>query len=60
MPVKVGKAYEGVDWESVREKYQKLRAKFVSNLPPAEDEIFPHPESVFTRYCIASKIKWGR
>lgn len=26
------------------------------NLPP-EDETFPHPASVFTRDCIASKIK---
>ena len=52
---KVGKAYEVVDWETVKEKYEEIREKFVSNLPP-EDEMFPHPASVFTRdHCFKSK-----
>ena len=30
----------------MKEKYEKVRAKFVSNLPQEEDETFPHPVSV--------------
>ena len=30
----------------MKEKYKKIRAKFASDLPPAEDERFPHPVSV--------------
>ena len=30
----------------MKEKYKKIQAKFESNLPPAEDEMFPHPVSI--------------
>ena len=43
---KFGRVYEGVDWESVKEEYEKKREKFVSNLPHG-DEIFLHPASIF-------------
>ena len=33
---KVGRVYEGVDWESVKEEYEKKREKFVSNLPQGD------------------------
>lgn len=33
---KVGRGYEGVDWESVKEEYEKKREKFVSNLPQGD------------------------
>ena len=42
----VGRVYEAVDWESVKEEYEKKREKFVSNLPQG-DEIFLHPASIF-------------
>ena len=46
--LKVGKSYEGVDWESVKGEYEKIHEKCVSSLP-LEDEMFPHPASVFCR-----------
>lgn len=49
---KVNKAYEGVDWESVKEKYEKIHEKFVLHLS-SEDEMFQHPARVFTRDHIA-------
>ena len=33
---KVGRVYEGVDWESVKEEYEKKREKFVSSLPQGD------------------------
>lgn len=46
---KVGKPYNGVEWENLREKYEKIWVKSVSNLPPVEDEMFPHLASAFAR-----------
>ena len=54
---KVGKAYGGINRERMKKNCEKIREKFVSNLLPAEDEMSPHPASVFTRDCIASEIK---
>ena len=44
----------------MKEKYEKIRETFVSNVSPAEEEMFPHPANVFTRDRIASKMKQTR
>ena len=52
------KSYEGIDWESVKEKYELSQKKnqfleaFLS-----ENEPGFHGKSVFTREKIAAKIK---
>ena len=52
------KAYAGVDWESIKDKYESICETFVSNLPKETgSEECAHSADFFTREKIASKIK---
>lgn len=37
---KVGRAYDDVDWDSVKKKYKKIPKKIVSSAAPVKDECF--------------------
>ena len=50
-------AYESFDQENVKEKHEKIHGKFVSIMPPGEEEQFPHPANLFTRKLVALVIK---
>ena len=43
-----------------RKKPGKISENFLSNSPPADNEMFPHPGSVFRRDRIASEITQTR
>ena len=45
------KSYEGIDWESVKEKYEFFKAFLLENKPGF------HEKRVFTPEMIAAKIK---
>ena len=48
---KAQKEYEGVDWESVKDKYANIRSLFIKNRRDGNDN------ETFTRDKISSKIK---
>ena len=48
---KAQKEYEGVDWESVKDKYENIRSLFIKNRRDENDN------ETFTRDKISSKIK---
>ena len=52
---KADQLYEGIDWESVKEKYEKILQLFIQSIPDANK--YPHKKDFFTRERIASKIK---
>ena len=55
---KAKKAYAGVDWESIKNKYENIGETFVSNLPKQTgSEECAHSTDFFTRERITSKIK---
>ena len=52
------KDFDGLEWESVKSKYEDIRSKFVRLYDERNDqEDFPHSTSLFCRERIASKIK---
>ena len=58
LKVKAKKAYAGVDWESIKDKYENIRETFVSNLlKQTGSEECAHSTDFFTRERTASKIK---
>ena len=53
------KSYEGIDWESVKEKYELIKNDFLEAFPPEYKPGF-HGKSLFRREEIAAKIKQMR
>ena len=53
------KSYEGIDWESVKDKYELIKNDFLEAFPP-EDKPGFHGKSLFRREEIAAKIKQMR
>ena len=49
------KAFDGVEWESVKSKYEDIRKEFVSLYD--QKGLKEHKTAIFTRERIASKIK---
>ena len=55
---KAKKPYGGVDWESIKDKYENIHETFVSNLPKQTgSKKCAHSIDFFTRERAASKIK---
>ena len=51
------KSYEGIDWESVKEKYDLVLSLFLEGIPEERNTDFPHDKTVFTKDRITSKVK---
>lgn len=52
------KMYDGIDWESIKDKYDIIKNNFVSSIPEEEKkEEFPHEKSEFTKDRVSTKIK---
>lgn len=51
------KAYESIDWESIKTKYEKITENFIKNLPNSTTAEYPHKPEMFTKDKVASKIK---
>ena len=52
------KYFDGLEWESVKSKYEDIRSEFVGLYDERNDqEDFPHSTSLFSRERIGSKIK---
>ena len=55
---KAKKVYAGVDWESIKDRYENICVTFVSDLPKQTgSEECAHSTDFFTRERIESKIK---
>ena len=54
---KAKKSYEGIDWESVKEKYENIKNEFTDAFPAESNSTFPHNKLVFSREKVAAKIK---
>ena len=55
---KAKKMCEGLDWESIKDRYETIRETFVSILPKqAGSEECAHSTDFFTKERIVSKIK---
>ena len=55
--IKSEKSYEGIDWESIKEKYEIIRKEFLAAFPSEANKEFSHDKSLFSRERISSKIK---
>ena len=51
------KSYEGIDWESVKEKYDLVLSLFLEGIPEERNTDFPHDKTAFTKDRITSKVK---
>ena len=52
------KEHEAIDWESIKDKYKRIKERFIRNFPDGEkSEEYPHSVTVFTGELITSKIK---
>ena len=55
--IKSKKSYEGIDWESIKEKYEIIRKEFLAAFPSEANKEFSHDKSLVTPERISSKIK---
>ena len=53
------KSYEGIDWESVKEKYETIKNDFLKAFPSENKPGF-HGKLLFTREKVAAKVKQMR
>ena len=60
MDYKTEKSSLGVDWDTVKAKYDNILDKFIENYPKVKNEAYPNSDtltSVFTKERIIAKIK---
>ena len=55
--IKSEKSYEGIAWESIKERYEIIRKEFLAAFPSEANKEFSHGKSFFTRERISSKVK---
>ena len=51
------KDYEGLEWESVKSKYEDVRSDFVEEYAENKGEQFPHDAKLFSEEELRAKLK---